>query len=228
MRKIVVLGAGRFGWSLARQLTRLGADVLVLDSDETKVNQADEVVAQAACVDIRDEEALKRFNLSSVDIAVVAIGENIEGSLLAATILQRFGVREVWVRAVSDVQAQILQALGVDRILKIEEEMGKQVAYSLVNPGLHAFLSITPNHSVVQMRAKPPFVGKTLREIDFRNRHGVNVVAIRNTRYEKARDGSVKPVEHINDLPGGDDVIGSDDVLVLIGSDENLALIQKM
>ena len=227
MRKVAVLGAGRFGWSLARYLTQLGADVLVLDGDEDRVNQADEIVAQAVCVDVTNEAALRRLNLAEVDVAVVCLGENVEGSLLAATVLQRIGVKEVWVRAVSEVQQQILQALRVDRIIPIEDEMGRQVAHSLVNPGMHAFMSLTPEHSVVEIRAKEPFVGKTLREIDFRNTYGVNVVAIKSTQIETAPDGSQRVATVINDLPWAEDVIQKDDVLILIGSAENLARVQK-
>lgn len=228
MRKVAVLGIGEFGWSLARQLTRSGADVLAIDSDEAKVNMADPVVAQAVCVDMTDEAALQKLNLADVDVAVVCLGDNVEGSLLATTILQRLGVKEIWVRAVNEVQAQILQALKVDRILSIEEEMGKQIAHSLVNPGMHAFVSLTPEHSVVEIRAKKPFVGKSLSDIDFRNRYRVNVVAIKSSRIETAPDGTQKVVSVINDMPGRDDVVGEDDVLVLIGGAENIARLQKL
>ena len=228
MRKVAVLGAGRFGWSLAQQLTGLGADVLVLDTDENKINMADETVAQAVCVDVTNESALRKLNLADVDIAVVCLGDNVEGSLLATTVLQRIGVKEVWVRAVNEVQTQILQALKVDRILSIENEMGKQTAHSLVNPGMHAFLSLTPEHSVVEIRAKKAFIGKTLREMDFRNSYGVNIVAIKSTRIETANDGTQNVVNVINDLPWPDDVVKEDDILVLIGSAKNLARLQKL
>jgi len=228
MRKVAVLGAGRFGWSLAQNLTRLGADVLVLDADENRVNAADEVVAQAVCVDVTNEMALRKLDLDDVDVAVVCLGDNVEGSLLATTILQRLGVKEIWVRAVNEVQGQILRALRVDRIVSIEDEMGRQIAHSLVNPGMHAFMSLTPEHSVVEIRAKQPFVGKTLRELDFRNRYGVNIVAIKSTRIETESDGTQKVVNLINDLPYADDVVQKDDVLILIGSAENLARLQKL
>ena len=228
MRKAAVLGAGRFGWSLAQHLTKFGAEVLLLDSTEDKVNRAAEIVAHAVCVDVTNENALRKLNLTAVDVAIVCIGDNIEASLLAATILQRIGVKEIWVRAVTDVQTQILRALDVDRILVIEEEMGKQVAHSLVNPGMNAFMSITAQHSVVEMRAKKDFVGKTLRELDLRRRYGVNVVAIKSQKIEKTRDGGQKVVEVINDLPGPDDKITEDDTFILIGGEENLANLQKL
>lgn len=228
MRKAAVLGAGRFGWSLAQYLTKFGAEVLLLDSTEEKVNRADETVAHAVCVDVTNETALKKLNLTTVDVAIVCIGDNIEASLLAATILQRIGVKEIWVRAVSEVQTQILRALNVDRILVIEEEMGRQVAHSLVNPGMNAFLSITAEHSVVEMQAKKPFIGKTLRELDLRRKYGVNVVAVKSQKIEKTREGEQRVSEIINDLPGPDDVINEEDTLILIGGEENLAKLQKM
>ena len=228
MRKVAILGAGRFGWSLAQQLTRLGADVLVLDADENKIALADDIVAHAICVDVTNEAALRKLSLSDVDLAIVCLGDNVEGSLLATTIAQRLGVKEIWVRSVNAVQVQILQALKVDRILGIENEMGKQIAHSVVNPGMHAFMALTPEHSMVEMRAKQPFIGKTLSGVDFRNTYGVNVVAIKTTRMETAADGTQKAVAVMNDLPGADDVIKDGDILILIGSEENIARLQKL
>lgn len=228
MRKAAVLGAGRFGWSLAQYLTKFGAEVLLLDLNEDMINMADDTIAHAVCVDVTNETALKKLNLTTVDVAIVCIGDNIEASLLAATILQRIGVKEIWVRSVSEIQKQILRALDVDRILVIEEEMGRQVAHSLVNPGMNAFLSITAQHSVVEMSAKKPFIGKTLRDLDLRRRYGVNVVAIKSQKIEKKRDGEQRITEVINDLPGPDDVITADDTLILIGGEENLAKLQQL
>lgn len=228
MRKVAVIGVGQFGWSLARQLTMLGADVLVLDADENKVNLADEVVSQAVCVDVTNEAALQKLGLNEVDVAVVCLRDDVEANLLATTVLQRLGVKEIWVRSVNDVQAQILQALKVDRILSIEEEMAKQTAHSLVNPGMHAFVSLTPEHSVVEIRAKESFVGKTLQEIDFRREYGVNVVAIKSSRLETLSDGTQKVVAVVNDTPGGDDVVRENDILLLIGAAENIARLQKL
>jgi len=228
MKKIAILGAGRFGTSLVTHLTRLGIDVLVLDHDEAKINAMDDSVAQAVCVDITNEAALSRLHLKDADIAVVCLGDNVEGSLLATVILQRLGVKEVWVRAVNEVQTHILEALKVSRILSIEDEMGRQIAHNLANPGMNLYMSITPEHNMVEIAAKKPFIGKTLGEVDFRNRYGINVVAIKNTATEKAEDGTERTVSVVNDLPGADNVIQPDDVLILIGNAESLEQIQRL
>lgn len=228
MKKIAILGAGRFGTSLVTHLSDKGVDVVVLDNDESKIDTINESVAQAICVDITNEHALNKLHLHEADVAVVCLGDNVEGSLLATVILQRIGVKEIWVRAVNSMQVQILEAMKVSRVLSIEDEMGRQLAHNLANPGMHLYLSITPGHKMLEIAAKKPFIGKTLKAVDFRNRYGVNVVAIKRTITEKFEDGTQKESVVVNDIPSADSFINPDDVLIIIGSTDNLERIQRL
>ena len=186
------------------------------------------MVSQAICLDVASESAMKTLHLENIDLAVVCVGNNIESSLLATTILQRLGVKEVWVRAVNDVQVQILYALNVQKVLNLEQDMATQVAHAIASPGTRMLMPLTAGHLLLEIAVKPSFVGKTLAEMDFRNSYGVNVIAIKSLVRRTRKDGSEETVVEINDLPRADDVIKEGDTLVLIGSEENVKGLQKM
>lgn len=222
--RIGVFGLGRFGAGLAIRLAELGADVLAVDSDEEKVNEIDQHVSRAVCLNATNEFAVRKLNPQELDLCVVSIGRNIEAGLLATVVLQKCGAKNIMVRAIDQNQAEILQAMGVRRIISLEKEMAQHVAQSIVRPGIQMLTSITADHSLAEVQAKSQFVGKTLAECDFRNAYGVNIVAIKST--EKAEDGEKGEVK-VNDLPMGDDVIKEGDVLVVIGADEKIRALQN-
>ncbi len=225
-RRIGVFGLGRFGFGLAVRLAELGADVLAVDSDPGAVEQVDQRVSRAICLDVTDEFAMKKAEVDTLDLAIVCIGRNIESSLLATAVLRKLGARQIWVRSIDQNQAEILEAMGVTKIISLEQEMALEVAQSIVMPGTRMIASITVGHSLAEVKAKPEFVGKTLRELNFRETYGLNVVAIKSR--EAVRDpGRPERIEtKINDLPFADDVIREGDVLVVIGADDNILELQ--
>jgi len=225
-QRVAVFGLGRFGFGLAVRLAELGAEVLAVDSEPDLVEEVDQRVSRAICLDATNEFAMKKLDASAIDLAIVCIGRNIEAGLLVTAVLQRLGVREIWVRAIDQNQAQILEAMGVSRIISLEKEMARQVAQEIVMPGTQIIAPITADHALAEVRAKPEFVGKTLQQLDFRNRYGLNIVAIKSRQVMSGPDGPEKVAVHVNDLPHADDVIKEGDVLVVIGSDEKIAALQ--
>ena len=225
--RIGVFGLGRFGAGLAIRLAELGADVLAVDSDEEKVNEIDQHVSRAICLNATNEFAVRKLNPQELDLAVVCIGRNIEAGLLATAVLQKCGSKNIMVRAIDQNQAEILQAMGVRRIISLEKEMAQHVAQSIVRPGIQMLTSITANHSLAEVQAKSEFIGKTLAECNFRNAYGVNIVAIKSTEKTEATDGTEKTEVRVNDLPRGDDVLKEGDTLVVIGSDDKIRALQN-
>ncbi len=225
-RRIAVFGLGRFGFGLAVRLAELGADVLAVDSDKDLVEQVDTRVSRAVCLDATNEFAMKKLNLSDVDLAIVCIGRNIEAGLLITAVLQRLGVQQIWVRAIDHNQAQILEAMGVTRIISLEKEMAREVAQELMMPGIQLIAPITTDHVLAEVQAQKSFVGKTLRQLDFRNRFGLNIVAIKQRKVTAASENGEKVEYQVNDLPHADDVIRDGDILVVIGSDERVKNLQ--
>ncbi len=220
---IAVVGLGRFGSDLARRLAELGSDVLAVDNNADRVEEIDPLVSRAVCMDATNDHAVSKLNLEELDVAIVAIGRNIESSLLVTAELLKHGIKEVIVRAIDQNQAEILQAMGVSRIVSLEKEMATTVAENLLQPGLQRITSITAGHSLAEVTAPQQFVGKTLQELDLRNTYGVNVVAIKATE----DGGTGRNRVSLNDLPAGTDIIEEGDVLVVVGSDENIQVLQQ-
>ena len=225
-RRIAVFGLGRFGFGLAVRLSELGAEVLAVDSETEHIEEADRRVSRAFCLDATNEFAMRKLPLADLDLAVVCIGRNIEAGLLVTAVLQRLGVKDIWVRAIDHNQAQILEAMGVARIISLEKEMARQVAQEISMPGTQVIAPITTNHSLAEVKAKPDFVGKTLQQLDLRNRFGLNVVAIKSREVATGPEGPEKVEIRVNDLPHADDVIKEGDVLVVIGADDKIAGLQ--
>jgi trk system potassium uptake protein TrkA len=224
-QRIAVLGLGRFGFGVAVRLAELGAEVLAVDSDAEVVQEVDPRVARAVCLEATNEFTMRKLNLEAVDLALVCIGRNIEASLLVTAVLQRLGVKDIWVRAIDQNQAQILEAMGVRRVISLEREMARQVAQEIVMPSTQVLAPITADHSLAEVKAKHEFVGKTLAQLDFRNRFGLNVVAIKSREVTTGPEGpKVEP--RVNDLPRAGDVIEEGDILVVIGPDEKIAELQ--
>jgi trk system potassium uptake protein TrkA len=218
MRQIAVLGIGVLGYNIAYHLTKEGVDVIAVDKDRHRIDRVKEFILNAAVADITDEEALRKLGVDKVDLAVVAMGDNIEASILATAIIKKFGVKEVWARAISETQEQVLELLGVDHVINLEEEMGRQLAYSIATPNVDRFVEITENIDLVEVEPSERFVGKSLIEADFRNRYDMNVIAIR--RYTKDEEGNEKEV--VKELPRASDIIQKGDVLIVIGTSQGI------
>jgi trk system potassium uptake protein TrkA len=225
-QRIAVFGLGRFGFGLAVNLADLGADVLAVDSEADVVEEIDQRVSRAVCLDASNEFAMRKLDLDSLDLAVVCIGRNIEQGLLVTAVLQRLEVKNIWVRAIDKNQASILDAMGVQRIISLEREMARQVAQQIVIPGTQVIAPITTDHYLAEMKAKADWVGRTLQALDFRNSYGLNVVAIKSREVQTGADGIEKVETRVNDLPHADDIIEEGDVLVVIGAEDELRELQ--
>jgi len=225
-KRIAVFGLGRFGFGLAVQLAEHGADVLAVDSEEAIVEEIDQRVSRAVCLDATREFALKKLDLDNISLAIVSIGRNISAGLLVTAALQRVGVKEIWVRAIDQNQAKILESMGVSRIISLENEMARQVAQDITLPAAQIIAPLTADHYLAEIKAKPEFVGQTLIALDFRNRYALNIVAIKSREVTTDEEGREKVEVRVNDLPHADDVISEGDTLVVIGAEEKLAELQ--
>ncbi len=222
MKQFAVIGLGTFGAGVARTLTERGAEVLAIDKEASRVEAIKDDVTQALCLDATDEEALSRSGVLDVDAVVVAMGEHMEAAILTTAILKRLGAGHIVARAASDLYAQILGDVGADRTVLIEEQMAEQVAKTLIAPNLLDQITLTSGHSLVEMKPRRDMVGKKLGELDIRRRYRVNVIAVKKRVPVINEDGETSYIEKTNDVPGPDDRIEQDDVLVLVGVDEDI------
>jgi trk system potassium uptake protein TrkA len=209
-RTFGVIGLGRFGYHVARTLAQGGAEVIACDVDEEKVREVSEYVSLAYVLDATDAKALKESGIADVDVAVVSVGENIEASILIVVQLKELGVKEIVAKAVNPLHGKVLEKLGVDRVVYPEKEMAIRVAHSLLAGEFIEEIPIGEKHSLFELKAFDFMLGKTLRELDIRKRFGVSVLAI-------------KRGENLIVNPMGDEKILPGDILVVLGTTEQLS-----
>jgi trk system potassium uptake protein TrkA len=222
MKQFAVIGLGKFGRKVALTLAEKGGQVLAVDEDIRKVEEIKDRVAQAVCLDSTDEDAMRAAGLEDVDAAIVSAGENLELSVLSTAILKRLGVPHIVARAVSDLHAQILERVGATRVINVEEQMGEQVARSIIAPEIHEQFALATGHSLAEVVPRPELIGQSIGRINFRQQYGVNIIAIQKRIPVVTAEGRNSFQILINDLPKPTDVIEADDVLVVVGSDENI------
>jgi trk system potassium uptake protein TrkA len=218
---VAVIGLGTFGAKTAVRLFEKGAEVIAIDKNDELVDKIKDRVTHAVALDVTDERSLRSVNISDVDVAVVAIGDHIEMSILAVTMLRRLGVGRVIARATSTLHEHVLQEIGASEIIKVEEEMGEIIASKIVAPHVMQRYNFSAGYSIVELKLGKKFEGKTIVESKIRQNYNLNVVALQKKIPFIAEDGKSAYRVEINDCPMPMDVIESDDIIVLVGSEKN-------
>lgn len=208
-KQFAVIGLGRFGSSVASELYRLGNDVLGIDIREDRIEDNLENATQVVEADATEEGVLKSLGINNYDVVVVAIGENIQSSILATLIVKELGVETVIVKAQSDLQAKVLYKIGANKVIFAERDMGVRLAHSLVTPNILEYIELSDDYVVAEILSSEKMIGKSLAELNVRAKYGCNVIALKNG-------------ENINVSPSADDLIVEGDVLVVIGSKDGL------
>ena len=165
-RSFVVIGLGTFGTSVASELVRFGDHVLGIDLDEQKVARLADELAEAVIVDGRDEEALREAGVGDYDVAVNAIGEDLEASILCTMNLKLIGVSTIWVKAMSRTHHRILTRLGADRVIEVEQETGLRIAQMLHNPLVRDYLSLGNRYFIVDFIVPEELDGRAIGDLD--------------------------------------------------------------
>jgi trk system potassium uptake protein len=227
VQKVAVIGLGRFGTALARQLTASGAEVIAVDNDMSLVNEVREDVAVAVKLDSTDAAALRGQEIDLVDVGVVAIGENFEVALLTTVILKKMGVRKIICRAQTSFHAEIFKQIGADEVIQPEIQAGERLGHSLANPQLEDLVALAPGYTLIELYAPREFCGKSLQVLEMRKRYDVNLIAIKRPVEEVGPEGSPIKTQNIIGVPRATDVIQRGDVLVMVGSNEALARLPK-
>ncbi|MFA4967446.1 MAG: TrkA family potassium uptake protein [Candidatus Margulisiibacteriota bacterium] len=204
-----VLGLGRFGQKVAKELCMRGHEVVVMDKDETKVNQIKDLVTHAYIGDMTDEIALREANIQNCEVVVIGQSSSIEANLLATQLCKELNIGQVVVKAQSTLHGKILNKLGVDMIVYPEQDTAVKLADKLTLRGVMDYMEITKEFDVIEMRAGSNFDNKKLRELNLRKKMNVAIVAIR------------RGAETIMNLDG-DTTILNGDILILMGKIEDL------
>jgi trk system potassium uptake protein TrkA len=204
MKQFIVLGLGKFGSAVATTLAELGHEVLGVDNDEEIVNDLKDKITQAVQADITEERVLKELGAKNFDAAIVSIGTDLEASILVAMMLKEMELKYVIAKAQNNLHAKVLKKIGVDKVVFPERDMGARIARRLITPNIKDYVELEPDYNIMEIKALPEFVDKSLSELDMRNKYGINVLSIK-------RDNS------FNISPRAKDVIKKDDFLIVIG-----------
>ena len=208
-----IVGLGRFGYALATELSRADADLLILDSDEEKVREMREVTKNALVIKSLDKKSLAETGIQNCDVAIVCIGEHIDTSILTTLNLVSMNIPTVIAKATSTEHGLILEKLGAE-VVYPERDMAVRLANRLENSRMLDFVQLSEQINVTKMQVPAQIIGKTVLDVNFRSRFGLNIIAIEN-------NNSV--VEVI--LP--EYVFRKNDILFLAGSKQGLSKLNK-
>ena len=214
MKTYVVIGLGRFGSSLAKQLCMLGAEVLAIDIHSSLVQQLAGEVTQAVVGDAQDKEVLRSLGVRNFDCAVIAIGDNLAASVLITMNLKELGVPYIVCKAHDETHRRVLEKLGVDRVVIPEQEHAQRLGRSLFSHNVLDYIELSEDYGILEVPAPKSWVGKTLKELNVRAKLGVNIIAVENGK-------------HTNVSPSADYRILEEDVLVVLGDNYALEAMQK-
>jgi len=173
---VAVIGLGRFGGAMATELVATGREVLGVDADEKRVQLYSNILTHVVRADTTDEEALRELGLADFDSAVVAIGSDLEASILTASVLLNIGVPQVWAKATSVAHGRILTQLGVHHVVFPELDMGRRVAHMVGGDQLD-YVEIDDGFVMAKTQAAPAFTGRSLQQLGLRRQYGIIVVA---------------------------------------------------
>ncbi|MBE6960279.1 MAG: TrkA family potassium uptake protein [Ruminococcaceae bacterium] len=215
MKSYIVIGLGRFGSHVARQLYSLGCEVLAMDVRSELVQQIANDVTHAVVGDAQDKEVLKALGVRNIECAVVAIGDDLSASVLITMNLKELGVPYLVCKAHDDIHRKVLEKLGADRIVIPEQENGERLARSLSTPNVLDYIELSKDYSIVEVPAPQSWCGHTLKDLNVRAKLGANIIAIR-------RDGQ------INVSPGADFMFSEGDIIVVLGDALALEKVQKL
>ncbi|HCX73418.1 MAG TPA: potassium transporter [Candidatus Cloacimonas sp.] len=217
MARFAVIGLGKFGKTVATTLYENGAEVIAIDNDEKLIEEVTGLVSSPIHLNSTDETALRQHGIQDMDAVVLAIGNNIEVSVLTSVILKKLGISNIYAKVDSKVHARILRLLGIQNIIFPEEQIGTQLANSLISSNILEYIDLSSGHVIIDMVVPEEWVGKTLQELALPTKKGVNVVAIKYKAETVTEEGENEVENKINDMPGANDRVNEGDILVLIG-----------
>jgi len=223
MKKFAVIGLGRFGTSVAKTLAEKGHEVIAIDRSEDLVHDIMDFVPKAVCLDSTEMNAMRSVGVDNVDVAICAIGTDIEASILVTLLLKEIGVPTIVCKAVSEPHKRVLEKIGASKVVQPERDMGSRIANTLISidDKILEHIELPGNASILEFIPPAGFIGKSLREIDVRSKYGVNVIAIKKKETD-LETGAVIGSDDINISPLADDIIGKDDILVVFGETDKI------
>ena len=214
-KQFAVLGLGRFGSAVAKRLYALGKEVLAIDIDEQRVADVVDYVTHSMVVDCLDEATLKQIDIGSFEVVVVAIGSDMEASILSTLICKELGVKYVIAKAQSEQHRKVLEKIGVDKVVFPEMEAGQKLASLLASPDMVEIAELAPNFKIIEIEAPEDWHDKSLVELKIRNKYSLTVLLVNRE-------------QEVFASPSGEFVLQAGDKVVLCGEQKDLQKFSKI
>ena len=199
-KSIAVIGMGRFGRRLAESLYDMGADVMAVDKNPERIAAIADHVTYAIEADVTNPAAIKGLGLDNMDVVVAAMGSDLTASIMSVMIAKEQGVPNVVAKASDNRMGQILTKIGTDKIIYPEEETGFRTARTLMMDTFLEFFDIDDNLCLLEMKPKPEWIGKNLIELELREKHRMNVVAVKDHSEMRSFIDPKRPLEEDTEL----------------------------
>jgi len=223
MRRFAVIGLGRFGQKLAIALAMSGAEVIAIDKNREEIELITDQVSHAVRLDSTDEEALKAQGVDKVDVAIIGIGQGgggFESAILTVVNLRQMGIKQIYARAENLIAGEVFSKVGATEVIYPEIESAERWAYKLIAPQIAEKIDFAEGYSLARIKAPASFHGKTVMDLQLRQKYNVNLVLIK--RGQSSQEAKAEKGKIIN-VPMPSTVVYQGDVLMVAGSDADLA-----
>ncbi len=214
-KEFVVFGLGRFGKSIAITLAEGGCEVLVVDNDEDKIQEVADIVTCAIKADVCDSESMESLGIGNFDGAIVAIGENLEASVMVTILAKELGIPFVLAKAQTEIHAKVLRKVGADKVIFPEKETGIRIAHNLMMGNMFNAIELSSTTSMMELDVPPSWDGYSIKELNLRAKYRINVIGVRRG-------------ENIDINPEPDEKLSCEDILIVIGINEVLNKLAAM
>lgn len=216
-----VIGLGTFGRQICHTLIEHDASVVAVDSRSDLIERIKDTVTQAVMIDASDEESLASLPFDDIDSAVVAIGDNIESSVLVTALLKRMGVPFILSRAVSEIHMHILKQVGADEVVNLEIDEGKRIARKLASPEILDRTFLSSSISLAEILLPESLAEKRVDQLDIRKKYRINIIAIKRTGYNVDEIGNPNKTEEIL-FPDPTTALKRHDELIIVGKNQDI------
>ena len=212
MKSILIIGMGRFGRHLCKNLSQLGNQVMIVDEKEENLEEMLPYVVSAKIGDCTNENVLKSLGISNFDLCFVCIGTNFQSSLEITSLVKELGGRHVVSKANRDIHAKFLLRNGADEVIYPDRDIAEKLAVRYSANHVFDYIELTEEYSIYEIPPLPEWTGKTIKELDIRNRYGIHILGTK-------ANGKAKL------MPGASYVICQEEHLMVIGKKEDVCLL---
>lgn len=220
--KYLIVGLGNFGASLGEKLTAQGNEVIGIDNSMTKVDAMKDKISHAICMDATDMHTVSGLPLKDTDIVIVAIGEDQGANIVVTALFKNLKVKRLISRAINPLHETILQAIGVDEIVHPEEETAERWAKKLCLNGLVDSFALNADFSIVEVTVPKQYIGKTVKEVNFREKYNILILTTIKNQEEKSIIGKQRVTSKVQGVASPDLLLEENDVLVIYGANKDI------